>query len=98
MTTRLSLAGIALLSALLVASPAHADAERIVGTDRYDTAAQLALANFHAQVPVVFIASGESYTDGLAAGPAAAHEGGPLLLTRHDELPGSTADALDTLK
>ena len=70
---------------------------RIAGVDRYSTAAAIAGRAFPGGAPVVYLATGESFPDGLAAGPAAAHQGGPLLLTRGGSLPGATRDALRSL-
>ncbi|GAA1424296.1 cell wall-binding repeat-containing protein [Agrococcus citreus] len=56
-------------------------AERIAGADRYETAIAVSQRSFPIGAPVVYLASGENFPDGLAAGPAAAHEGGPVLLT-----------------
>jgi hypothetical protein len=44
----------------------------------------------------VFIATGQSYPDALAGGPAAAKEGGPLLLVR-SFIPLATANELQRL-
>jgi putative cell wall-binding protein len=48
-------------------------------------------------VPVVYIASGLDFADALAAAPAAAHQGGPLLLTTRSTLPGATLTELRRL-
>ncbi len=56
-------------------------AERLAGADRYETAIDVSQRSFPAGAPVVYLASGENFPDGLAAGPAAAHQGGPVLLT-----------------
>jgi hypothetical protein len=45
-------------------------------------------------VPVVFIASGENYPDGLASGSAAAVSGGPVLLVTKNGIPAETAAEL----
>ncbi len=73
---------------------------RFGGTDRYAVAADLSLDAFgdSAPVPVIYIASGESYPDALSAGPAAAHQGGGLLLTTRDSIPDSTRAALAELQ
>ncbi|MGC5076176.1 cell wall-binding repeat-containing protein [Agrococcus sp. DT81.2] len=56
-------------------------AERVAGADRYSTAVAVSQRTFPQGAPVVYLASGENFPDGLAAGPAAAHRGGPVLLT-----------------
>lgn len=63
--------------------------DRIAGDDRYDTAAHLSHGAF-ATSGTAYIASGENWPDALSAGPAAAHEEAPLLLTRRDSLPPQT--------
>ncbi|MGM1030675.1 MAG: cell wall-binding repeat-containing protein [Actinomycetota bacterium] len=56
-------------------------ATRVAGADRYATAVAISQRAFPSGAPVVYLASGENFPDGLAAGPAAAHQGGPVLLT-----------------
>ncbi len=68
-------------------------AERVAGADRYATAVAISRRAFPTGAPVVYLASGEDFPDGLAAGPAAAHAGGPVLLTpRGSALPGVLAE------
>lgn len=74
----------------------HAD--RTAGADRFDSAAMVATAAFPAGAATVYLASGRDFPDALAAGPAAAHDGGPLLLTERDVLPAATASSLTRLK
>jgi len=71
--------------------------DRISGGDRYGTAAAIASGHFDAGVPVVYVASGEGFADALAAGPAAAAQGGPVLLVRPDAIPEATATELRRL-
>lgn len=62
------------------------------GVDRYDTAAKVAAA-----LPpstTAYVASGTSFADALAASPAAARVGAPVLLTAADRLPAASAAAL----
>lgn len=61
--------------------------ERIAGADRFDNAVMASEAAFSAGVPVVYITNGLNWPDALSAGPAAAHEGGPLLLTAPSSIP-----------
>jgi putative cell wall-binding protein len=73
---------------------------RISGTGRYSTAVEASKAAFPdsgAGAPVVWIASGENFPDALSAGPAAAKQNGPLLLTRSGELPAVTLAELHRL-
>ena len=67
---------------------------RVSGADRYATAAALSAATFGANVPVAYVATGANFPDALAAGPAAAHAGGPVLLVATNEIPASTAKEL----
>lgn len=73
-------------------------ASRLAGSDRYGTAVAISRAGFPATAPVVYVATGEAYPDALAAAPAAAHQGGPLLLTKSASLPTSVADEIKRLK
>jgi peptidoglycan-N-acetylglucosamine deacetylase len=71
---------------------------RAGGGDRYATAALASQRTFPPGVAIAYVATGEAYADGLAAGPAAARDGGPVLLTRHGDLPPATARELDRLR
>ena len=83
---------------------------RHAGSDRYATAAALALAKWRDVIwadvdggpypshKVVFIASGRDFPDALSGGALAAYYGGPMLLTRPDGLPGPTTAALAALE
>lgn len=68
------------------ASPPAPDIERLAGSDRYATAVKIS-QEFASGVERVYLATGLNYADALSAGPAAAHDGGPLLLTAPDHLP-----------
>ncbi|MBU1250029.1 MAG: cell wall-binding repeat-containing protein [Actinobacteria bacterium] len=76
-----------------------ADAVRLSGANRYDTANAIAANAFPGSpnVPVVYIANGGNFPDALSAGPAAAAEGGPLLLTERNSLPSSVRSQLNRL-
>ena len=69
-------------------------AERIAGADRYATAVALAVSTSGADEPVAVLASGESFADAVAGGPAAARRDAPLLLVRSACMPQPTADRL----
>lgn len=72
---------------------------RVAGPDRYATAAAVSRDRFPAaHGGTVVVASGASWADALAAGPAAAHWEGPLLLTASDRLPSATAAELARLQ
>ncbi|MFI5261581.1 MAG: cell wall-binding repeat-containing protein, partial [Candidatus Limnocylindrales bacterium] len=80
--------GSAVFTAIQTALPG-ATIKRLSGTDRYGTA--IAIAGLQDPgVPVVYIASGTNFPDGLGGGAAAAVLGGPLLLTP----PGGLTSAL----
>ncbi|HET6379520.1 MAG TPA: S8 family serine peptidase [candidate division Zixibacteria bacterium] len=70
--------------------------ERIAGVDRYATAAEIS-RRFGTGVPVVYLATGSTFPDALAAGPLAARSGGPVLLVTPTSVPPATAAALDRL-
>lgn len=70
---------------------------RTSGTDRFAPAAAVAEAGFPDGADAVFVASGLGFADALAAGPAAARAGAPLLLAAGASLPRPTVDALDRL-
>lgn len=53
---------------------------RIAGASRYETAVEVSRDAFPAAASVVYLATGADYPDALAAAPAAAAAGGPLLL------------------
>ncbi|MER3389625.1 MAG: cell wall-binding repeat-containing protein [Microcella sp.] len=65
-----------------------APVERIGGADRYATAELLVRSVFSA-ANTVFLATGASFPDALAAGPAAGADGSPVLIVRGN---GSTLD------
>ena len=93
-----ALGALSLLALVVPASPAvAATTTRLGGTDRYDTAAKVSKQYFASGVPVAYVASGESFPDALAAGPAAAAGGGPVLLTQKDGIPPATATELTRL-
>ena len=93
---------LALLISLLAFVPGPAEAWsrgpiRIAGADRYETAVRISSAAFEGGAATVVVASGESFPDGLAAGPLAALHDAPVLLTTKGALPGITGTELDRL-
>ncbi len=71
---------------------------RISGENRYETAAAISKRSYPTSgVPVVYVASGLDFADALAAAPAAAHQGGPLLLTTRWTVPSATLAELKRL-
>lgn len=80
--------------------------DRISGQTRYDTAVEISRQVFpdyedpdvdEPAAPVVYLASGTSFADALSAAPAAAHLGGPVLLTSPGALPATVAAELQRL-
>lgn len=71
--------------------------ERYAGADRYSTAVAVS-QHYPAGVPVAYIATGLSYPDALSAAPAAAAQGGPLLLTAAASVPSVVQHELVRLK
>ncbi|WP_368490056.1 cell wall-binding repeat-containing protein [Clostridium sp. BJN0013] len=73
-----------------IKSQGISDVERIGGQDRYETSVKI--AGRLGVVTKATIANGEGYADALSAGPAAAIEGMPILLTRGTSLPDVTVN------
>ncbi|HWF41111.1 MAG TPA: cell wall-binding repeat-containing protein, partial [Acidothermaceae bacterium] len=69
---------------------------RYSGPDRFATA--VAVANALGDPSTVLLATGTGFPDALAAGPAAAHVHGAVLLTDGTALPAATADYLSLHK
>lgn len=83
------------LASGLAAPPAEAvtalpPSERIAGPDRNQTARTLSERVFPSGADIVYLVNGETFADGLSAGAAAAHEGGPVLLTPRASLAPAT--------
>lgn len=70
---------------------------RLSGKNRYATSAAIA-ASWPRGAKTVFVASGETFQDGLLAASRAGAERAPLLLTRRSSLPTETAAALKRLR
>jgi putative cell wall-binding protein len=71
---------------------------RLAGADRYATAVAISAAGYPADGPAtVYLATGTTFPDGLAAGPVAGRGRAPLLLTAPDALPAVVADELRRL-
>ncbi|GAA5164119.1 hypothetical protein GCM10011366_27600 [Ornithinimicrobium tianjinense] len=67
-------------------------ADRVGGTNRYETAALLARGT--APGSTLHVTSGVEFADALAAAPVAAARGGAVLLVPPDRVPSATADAV----
>ncbi|MDH6182340.1 putative cell wall-binding protein [Microbacteriaceae bacterium SG_E_30_P1] len=74
-----------------------AEVDRIAGANRYEVAVNISQAAYPDTAPVVYIANGQNYPDALSAGPAAAFEGGPLLLVQPDVVPDSVKAEIERL-
>lgn len=70
---------------------------RVSGVDRYSTALAIAEAGYPSTAPIVYVATGVNFPDALAAAPAAAVKGGPLLLTLPEQLPATVAAKIKRL-
>lgn len=70
--------------------------QRVEGTNRYETAAEMA-SYYPSGVRRVYLASGQDFPDALAGAALAANRGEPLLLTEGGELPSSTRTQLARL-
>jgi LAS superfamily LD-carboxypeptidase LdcB/putative cell wall-binding protein len=92
---------LAVSAALATAAPAHADTttDRISGADRYATSVAVSRMAFPTAgtVGTVYLVSGETYADGLSAGPAAVADGAAMLLTEADRLTPAVAAELTRL-
>jgi putative cell wall-binding protein len=77
-----------------------AAADRIGGADRYQVAVNMAQQEFPSggPIPVLYIADGLNYPDGLSAAPAAAHLGGTLLLTAPTAMASEVVAEVNTLQ
>jgi spore germination protein YaaH/putative cell wall-binding protein len=73
-------------------------ATRLAGADRYATAAAVSAAAFPTGVAAAYVATGATFPDALASGPAAAVAGAPVLLTQPGSLPQVTAAELSRLR
>lgn len=76
----------------------HPMADRLAGDNRFATAAAISAASRQPGVDRVYVGTGRHYPDALAAGPAAAAAGGPVLLTEPMSLPAATAQELARLQ
>jgi putative cell wall-binding protein/peptidoglycan/xylan/chitin deacetylase (PgdA/CDA1 family) len=81
---------------LQLAALSPGGARRIGGADRYAVGAAVA-RTFFASAPVVYVATGLTFPDGLTAGAAAGMRGGLVLLVRTGSIPGEVAAELTRL-
>ncbi len=71
---------------------------RISGADRYEVSANVSTSTATPPQNVVFVASGEVFSDALAAGPAASRTHAPIMLVRKSAVPASVAVEIKRLK
>ncbi len=72
--------------------------DRVAGADRYAVAVNISKAAYPTRASTVYVATGANYPDALAAGPAAAHDDAPLLLTDTNSLLPSVAAEIERLQ
>lgn len=85
-------------AAVSTAAPTFpAGVTRLSGATRYETAVAVS-RQYAPGVSVAYVGVGSDFPDGLAAGPAAALEGGPLLLTQTTKLPDAVLAELKRLQ
>nr|WP_281496752.1 cell wall-binding repeat-containing protein [Ornithinimicrobium sp. F0845] len=71
--------------------------QRVAGTDRYQTAAEISRLAPVTSGGVVYVATGAGFADALAAAAQAGQRDAPILLVRPDSIPVFTTDALEEL-
>ena len=86
----------AVADAVTVALPG-ATVERRAGATRYETAVEVSRAVFAPGIDTVFVASGVNFPDALAAAPAAASLGSPVLLVPTNGLPAAVQAEIERL-
>lgn len=84
--------------AVLASAGTGLNITRLAGSDRQGTAVEISKSTFAPGVPVTYIATGAKFPDALSAAPAAATQGGPLLLVDRDTMSQSVKDELNRLK
>jgi len=72
-------------------------ATRVAGASRYDTAAALSQHAFPGGASIAYLATGASFPDALAGGPAAGVQDAPMLLTSRTRLNSATRAELERL-
>ncbi|WP_193315458.1 cell wall-binding repeat-containing protein [Nostocoides sp. F2B08] len=74
--------------------PVTATVERLWGQTAYETAVAISENAFPSGADTVFVATGETFPDALAAAPAATLSNAPVLLVRRDSVPAATQQEL----
>jgi putative cell wall-binding protein len=75
----------------------HPTVSRLDGADRYEVSVAVSKRGFPDGADVVFLASGEVFSDALSASTAAARLDAPLLLTTRGSMPASVRSELTRL-
>ncbi|HET6380386.1 MAG TPA: cell wall-binding repeat-containing protein [candidate division Zixibacteria bacterium] len=70
---------------------------RIMGADRYGSAAAVAGNAAFSGATTVFLASGENFPDAMSGGGAASRNGWPILLAKRSSLPQATCDRIKAM-
>lgn len=83
--------------AVVAALNTFAPTTRLFGQSRYETAVAIS-RTFGSGVPVAYVATGRSFPDALAAGAAAAAQGGPLLLVDTATIPSAVSAEIARLR
>ena len=86
-------AGTSISQAVLDDLKAFGSVTGISGSDRYETAVKVS-QHAYPSADVVFVATGGTFPDALAVGPAAIQAGGPVLLVSTTSLPKTVANEL----
>ena len=100
MKLRKRLSALALCAVLLGTSVAPVSAathEKIVGNNRYETAAKIA-DEMGEYKTAILVNTDKSLADGLSASSLAGKENAPILLSKKDKLPEATAKRLEKVK
>lgn len=90
-----SLAGLTTVASPAGAAPAETD--RIAGTTRYGTAAEVATRAFPTGADTVVVTTGEKIPDALSANPIAGANDAPILLVQQSAVPAETQAAMTEL-
>ncbi len=74
-----------------------AEALRLAGDDRFETATAISEDRYPDGADTVYLARSDDFPDALAAGPTAAADDAPVLLTEPDELHETTEEEIERL-
>ena len=79
-----------------ISEPHEVEVRRVAGDNRVETAVEVSKTLFDTS-RVVLIATASDFADALAGAPLAAQQGGPLLLSGRDGVPGQTVAEIERL-